>query len=592
MLDANPSLLGDRLPNGRTPLHTAAYGGKLNIVALLISRGADVNAVNAIGAAPLHGAALAGHEAVVKLLLEKGANPNLANQNGYTPLCNATNTGSIPTMKCLIEAGASINPTKDSAMVPLIAAVNHCNLEAVNYLLEAGANPNVEPVGAENPVVTATLTVLWKIDGADRAPEIIATLLKHGANPNLALRGGQTALMFAARGDDTGSLKVLFEGGANPGIVAENGATVFQAAVAANSLNAVRYLIGKKVRTDDLDSATGRTPLHFAVLQGGLPMVEAVLPVTANPNITDGSGMMPLDIALRYGHAKIAEVLKRGGARTKTKESGPLSSSYLAQQPADGEAYLWYLGNCGYLIKTRNHSLIFDYWTSNSWPTEPSLANGFINPADLASEDVTAFVTHEHGDHFDSTIFKWAGKIPKLQYVFGFQPESLDVSARQGYTGQPYEYVGPAMTKTVNGVQVFAVRSNDAGVGYVVKVDGLTIYHAGDLAGWRPEERNGFISQIDSIDAAFDSVDIALVNVTGCHHQDTVALAEGTTYTLERLNPKLVIPTHGYMREQYYRQFMNKFADTFPNLLSFCPVWRGDAMKFTGGEKPARVDLL
>ena len=28
MLDANPALIGDRLPNGRTPLHTAAYGGK------------------------------------------------------------------------------------------------------------------------------------------------------------------------------------------------------------------------------------------------------------------------------------------------------------------------------------------------------------------------------------------------------------------------------------------------------------------------------------------------------------------------------------------------------------------------------------
>ena len=204
----------------------------------------------------------------------------------------------------------------------------------------------------------------------------------------------------------------------------------------------------------------------------------------------------------------------------------------------------------------------------------------------------TVFVTHEHRDHFDSTIFGWPGTIPKLTYLFGFQPESLDVNMRQGFTNQPYEYVGPAMTKTLDGMKVLAVRSNDAGAGYVVKVDGLTIYHAGDLAGWRPNERDGFISQIDSIDAIFDSVDIALVNVTGCHHQDTLALVEGTEYTIAKLQPKLIIPTHGFMREKYYRQFMNKFAGTYPDLLSFCPVWRGDAIKFSGGGKPARTELL
>jgi hypothetical protein len=89
-----------------------------------------------------------------------------------------------------------------------------------------------------------------------------------------------------------------------------------------------------------------------------------------------------------------------------------------------------------------------------------------------------------------------------------------------------------------------------------------------------------------------NSVDIALVNVTGCHHQDTIALAEGTAYTLTKLQPRLVVPTHGYMREYYYARFMSKFAGEFPNLEAFCPMWRGDAAKYTGGKKPAPVELL
>ena len=359
-------------------------------------------------------------------------------------------------------------------------------------------------------------------------------------------------------------MKLLLDGGANPNAIADDGSTAFGEAVKAGRLNSARFLIAHGARTEAVDRNSGRTPLHFAVLRGMMPMVETVLPVTADPNVVDSAGMTPLDIAQRYGHTRIAEFLKQSGAKAVAGKKGPLSSTYLAQRPAEGEAYLWYLGNCGYLIKTRNHSLIFDYRAPEVMPTQPSLANGFIVPSDFASDDVTVFVTHEHGDHFDSTIFGWPRTIPGLQYVFGFKPDSLAEAARQGYAGQSYEFAGPGMTKTIDGMQVMAVRSNDAGVGFVVTVDGLTIYHAGDLAGWLPDQRDGFTSQIDSIDAAVDSVDIALVNVTGCHHQDTIALAEGTAYTLTKLNPKLVIPTHGFMRENYYREVHEQIQRPIP----------------------------
>ena len=592
MLDTNPALLGDRLPNGRTPLHTAAYGGKLNMVALLLSRGANTDDTTNGGSVPLQGAAVAGYEEVVRLLVEKGAKVNHVNHTGYTPLTNAVISSSVPAMKILIDAGANIEPMTAEEQIPLIWAINGGSLEAVELLLNAGANPNIVSPEGEGAVMTAALWTIWEPDRAQVIYGILQCLLKHGADPNQALFNGITALMHATRSNDTTILKVLMDGGADPNAVANDGTTAFKAAVASGQLNSAKFLINRGGRTDGLDINTGRTPLHFAVLRGEAPLVEVVLPVTSDPNIIDSAGMTPLDIANRYGHTRIAEFLQKNGAKANAKRRTPLSSDYFAQRPAEGEAYLWYLGNCGYLIKTRNHSLIFDYYTRDMKPTEPSLASGFINPPDFASEDVTVFVSHEHGDHFDSTIFSWIGKIPKLQYVLGFVPDSLDERARQGYAGQPYEYIGPGMAKTVGGMQVLAVRSNDAGVGFVVTVDGLTIYHAGDLAGWLPNEREGFTSQIDSIDAAFDSVDIALVNVTGCHHQDTIALAEGTAYTLTKLQPKLVIPTHGATREQYYVQFMNKFKDQFPNLLSFCPVWRGDAAKFTGGRKPARIELI
>lgn len=60
--------------------------GKENVVSLLISRGANVNATNCIGQLPIHAASKSGHARVVDLLLRKGSDIRFANQDGDTAL--------------------------------------------------------------------------------------------------------------------------------------------------------------------------------------------------------------------------------------------------------------------------------------------------------------------------------------------------------------------------------------------------------------------------------------------------------------------------------------------------------------------------
>jgi ankyrin repeat protein len=58
---------------GDTDLHLAADGGRIEVVALLVAQGADVNAKNHHGQTPLDLAAENGHEDIVQLLKEHGA---------------------------------------------------------------------------------------------------------------------------------------------------------------------------------------------------------------------------------------------------------------------------------------------------------------------------------------------------------------------------------------------------------------------------------------------------------------------------------------------------------------------------------------
>ncbi len=72
--------------SGSTLLATAALMGYTKIVALLLERGADVNARSRDGGTALHAAAFLGRAETVKLLLEKGANTTLRNNTGSTAL--------------------------------------------------------------------------------------------------------------------------------------------------------------------------------------------------------------------------------------------------------------------------------------------------------------------------------------------------------------------------------------------------------------------------------------------------------------------------------------------------------------------------
>ena len=75
---------------GWTPLHYAAVEGNKEVVELLITKGADVNAKDdQSGETPLHFAAFSGHKEIVELLIAKGADVNAKDDDGKTPLDSA-----------------------------------------------------------------------------------------------------------------------------------------------------------------------------------------------------------------------------------------------------------------------------------------------------------------------------------------------------------------------------------------------------------------------------------------------------------------------------------------------------------------------
>lgn len=94
LLKANVNFkLGDTFMN--TPLHYAAQGGMESLVEILLSNGADPNAVNSEDRTPLHFAAAYGHAKVAGQLIEYGADLDRMDHYGVSPKTIFSSPGPI-----------------------------------------------------------------------------------------------------------------------------------------------------------------------------------------------------------------------------------------------------------------------------------------------------------------------------------------------------------------------------------------------------------------------------------------------------------------------------------------------------------------
>ncbi len=522
-----------------TPMAWAIFNEKRTAVEFLIARGVDVNESFG-GFLPLNMAIGGGHQEIARFLLENGARGDATDSSGQTPLQVAVGGGDTTLAELLLQEGINVNQPDSSGMTPLHWAALRDHQRLVELLLAHGANIEAKDNTGKTPLIWA---------GRNTADSAALALLNAGADINGADIDGTTPLLAA-----------LTEG---------NG-------------NLARLYLKRGADIHVRDKTFGRNALHWSALYGFGEVTTHLINKGIDINALDTAGQTPLYYAEKYGHSDLSDIIRKHGGTTNSRIVRPEKAQ--ENSIRQGEAIIWYTGHCGFAIKTANHLLILDYFNPGTPPDQPSLANGHINLSELAGENVTVFVTHEHQDHFDPRIFQWIDSIPGLTYILGFRPENLPQYRDSGFTGPAYEYLAPHDSRKIGDMKVTTIAANDAGVGFLVEVDGLTIYHAGDHAGWRPGQRDGFIAEIEFIAENIPAIDVAFLNATGCHVQDTIALQESIQYTLNKLNPGCWFPTHATSRESVLKNMAARVAAAGCMSPAVCVENRGDKYILRNGK--------
>lgn len=210
-----------------------------------------------------------------------------------------------------------------------------------------------------------------------------------------------------------------------------------------------------------------------------------------------------------------------------------------------------YYHHSGFSVASGDVLLIFDYWTGKA---KKLPVDRQIRPEYLAGfSEVYVFVSHEHEDHFDPVIYTWEQYAPITVIVADDMPE-YTTGRRMGPGGQ--------MTLS-DRVKVKAMGSTDAGVSYLVELDGVNFFHAGDLNFWHWRE----VSSAREIQTADDDFRAEVAKIEGeeidlCFFPVDPRMGmhfdAGANYFMMTVKPRILVPMHFWGRTEIIREFARR----------------------------------
>ena len=321
--DSSKSVIGD----GETALHTAAYFTQLEVMKVLIDRGASVNGhvwtplSGAISSIHFRGNSMDNEEGAVaaaRLLLARGADIELQSDIlGYPmpPLIQAVMTGSVQLVELLLTYGADVNIRFRHGLTVLHKA--HSEKPGMFQLLvDHGADLHARDDHGNSPLLCVCS------DHNSEPEETVRVLLNLGADTRSRNNLGETSLIRAAERGFCRIIEVLMEYGADINARNKLGRSALFSAIASPYRGADRVVpsllhFGANVHLQD---SAGDTALGLAAAKGLDGTVKFIFDHNPNINTCNEAGDTALTLAAAAkGNLDAVKLLLEHGANIDTR---------------------------------------------------------------------------------------------------------------------------------------------------------------------------------------------------------------------------------------------------------------------------------
>jgi ankyrin repeat protein len=201
--------------SGTTPFMKACEAGRLGVVRLLLQHQGEqvLEETNSQGRGAVHYAAQEGHEEILHFLLSQGAPANnREDSDGCTPFMRGAAVGEVGAVKMLLQhlGRQVLEETDKSGQTALHMAAKYGNGEMVAFLLSQGADVHSKDKDGK----TVLMSACW------RDLITVKLLLKHmgGRGLDEVTNRGDGVLHFAIRNECDGVTRALLLAGAGQGV--------------------------------------------------------------------------------------------------------------------------------------------------------------------------------------------------------------------------------------------------------------------------------------------------------------------------------------------------------------------------------------
>lgn len=285
--------------DGWTALHHAA-NGSVEMVRLLLPL-SDLEAENANGTALLAAcdSKHAERDEVLRVLLDAGANVHATPPSGISPLSLLAMSGRTAAMQMLVDKGVDIHSKNSCGLNALYYACEGEQIELVKFLTSQGIEVDAQSTGLTSEVGETAFYVAC--ENTDNV-ELVAHLIKCGANVNHRTKAGTSPLMAAVRNGKFHVVRFLLE----HGVDLRARPPLLDLAIRSDATNSLCALIahGLHVSFDHLQIADlfyTKNPFPFLLLTLiGLGKPQSF----ANPELA---------VLHAYFHHEMFDVLSRAG---------------------------------------------------------------------------------------------------------------------------------------------------------------------------------------------------------------------------------------------------------------------------------------